>query len=200
MQHLHDGVDRRRALERRPSREHLVQDGAEGVNVGRHTDAMRLTGRLLRRHVAGRADDLAAERAAAVPIEPFGQTEIGDLREEIRQPKSEIGRQREVGSAKTNGMGLREWGLWFCFGLRTSALRFSLQQDIRRLEVAMDNAVLMGEVHGPGQRFDELDGRFDGLRVAVQMLAEAAVRGVFQHEIGDAVRLADIVDLHDIAR
>ena len=59
------GVQRRRALERRPAGEQLVEDRAEGVDVGRRADRRRLPLGLLGGHVARRAERRRRLRSAA---------------------------------------------------------------------------------------------------------------------------------------
>src|SRR5262249_11927720 len=76
-------------VERRAAREQLVQDGAQGVNVGSRTNLLRLPRRLFRRHVARRAEQRLTPARADVGIQDLGQTEIGDLRRAV-------GRQQDV--------------------------------------------------------------------------------------------------------
>jgi hypothetical protein len=67
------------ALKRRLPRQELVQDGAQAVDVDRGGDV--LVGRgLLRRHVAGRADDGAGLGGANLAAGPLGQPKVGDMR------------------------------------------------------------------------------------------------------------------------
>ena len=58
---LAQGLQGRFRLERRPAGEQLVEDRTQGVDVGRRPDRLVPAGRLLRRHVAGRAQ--AARRS-----------------------------------------------------------------------------------------------------------------------------------------
>ena len=63
---LHDlphDLNRRAAVERRSQGEHLVQRGAQAVDVDARVEVL-LAKRLLRRHVRGRADGVAAHRQA----------------------------------------------------------------------------------------------------------------------------------------
>ena len=56
------------ALERRPARQQLVEDGSQGVDVDRRARMLRLAPGLLGRHVAGRAEDLLGSRQARVGV------------------------------------------------------------------------------------------------------------------------------------
>ena len=72
------------------------------------------------------------------------------------------------------------------------------QQHVGRLEVAVQNAVGVGGVHGPRQGLDQLR-RLQGVKGgAVKAVGETAALDVFQREEGLAVGLPDIVDLHDV--
>ncbi len=77
-------VQRRRAAERRTAGDHLVQNGAERVNVGRRRDVLNAAKRLLRGHVGRRAHDVAGERQGLVLVKLLGQPEVGDLRAPLR--------------------------------------------------------------------------------------------------------------------
>ncbi|MEZ5061445.1 MAG: hypothetical protein R2700_08020 [Solirubrobacterales bacterium] len=63
--------------ERRPAGQHLVEDAAEGVDVGAGVDALTLD--LLGRDVVERADEPAGrgQRGAARLVEPLRQAEVG---------------------------------------------------------------------------------------------------------------------------
>jgi hypothetical protein len=65
-------------LERRPAGQALVEDGAQGVDVGGRPHPLRLAGHLLRRHVARRAQDGAGLRMGRLGVQLAGQAEIGD--------------------------------------------------------------------------------------------------------------------------
>ena len=76
---LADRVDRIARLERRTAHQQLVEDRAQGIDVGGRADLPVLPSRLFRRHVTGRAEDGAALRLAGIVVHPLGQAEIGDL-------------------------------------------------------------------------------------------------------------------------
>ena len=91
MHDLVERVDERLRFERPHARDRFVQDAAERKHVGARID--RTAGDLLRRHVAGRAEDFAvlrerAERGrvgadripSAIGVDQFRQSEIDDLR------------------------------------------------------------------------------------------------------------------------
>jgi len=90
VEHGVQDVDRRRAVDRGPSAEHLEQDGAHREQVRARVD--RQTARLLRRHVARRAEHDARQRES-------GFVERG--RDGARQPEVEqldaVRRQEDVG-------------------------------------------------------------------------------------------------------
>ena len=75
----------------------------------------------------------------------------------------------------------------------------AVEQDVGRLEVAVDDALLVGGVHGPGQRLDQRGGLG---RAAAACRPAAAARlppvDELQREERQAVVLADLVDLDDV--
>ncbi len=72
------------------------------------------------------------------------------------------------------------------------------QDDVGRLDVAVDDPALVGVVEGPGQLLDEPRGLARRLGIARELLLEAAARGVFQHQVALPLELADLVDLHEV--
>ena len=78
VQHLHDRLHRRDALERRAAGQQLVEDRAQGVDVRGRADRLALAPGLLGRHVVGRPEDLTGLRLARL-AEPLGEPEVGDL-------------------------------------------------------------------------------------------------------------------------
>ncbi len=131
---------------------------------------------LLGGHVAGRAEDRAGLRLDEVAGQVLGQPEVGDLR-------------RAEGAGSGRPLGVDRVG--------RPALARGGQQDVDRLQVAVDDAVLVGVVDGAGQGADQVGGRPRRLRRAVQLAVEAAAVHVLQREVGAAFRLADLVNLDD---
>ncbi len=72
------------------------------------------------------------------------------------------------------------------------------EQDVGRLDVAVDDPAAVGHVHGPGQRLDDPGRVLDGLRLGGDPLRQAAPIEELQREIGQAVVLADLEDLDDV--
>jgi hypothetical protein len=72
-----------------------------------------------------------------------------------------------------------------------------LQEDVRRLEVAVDDAAAVGVGDGAGEGLDQAGGFPRRLGFAAQPLGQAASRDVLQGEVGQAVDLAELMDLHD---
>jgi hypothetical protein len=62
----------------------------------------------------------------------------------------------------------------------------------------VDDAGLVGGVHGPGQRLAELGGLAGWQRGAGELPVQAAAGHELQGEVRPAVGLADLVDLHDV--
>ncbi len=154
--HLHDGVQVRRRLERRPARQQLIEDGAQRVDVAGRPNLLALAAGLLGRHVRRRPHDGARGRLANV-VELLGQTEVGD------------------------------------FG--RAVLR---QQDVGRLQVAVNDAFVVRCLHGAGQRLQQACGLPCRQRGAVELPVQAAAGTELQGEEGPAVVLADLVDLDDV--
>src|SRR5262249_30265396 len=97
-------------------------------------------GRLFRGHVAGGAHNGAALGRGNVRVQLLGQTEVGDLR------KEEGGRRKEEGRVR-----------WIFFILHPSDFCL-LEEDVRRLQIAVNDAVLVGVVDGAGQGFQQGGG------------------------------------------
>jgi hypothetical protein len=72
------------------------------------------------------------------------------------------------------------------------------QQHVGRLQVAVNDAPIVGHGHCPGQQPDGLGGGARRLRAAGDPPGEAATLDEFQREEGEAVVLADLKDLHDV--
>jgi len=62
----------------------------------------------------------------------------------------------------------------------------------------VNDSLLMGIVYGPGQGFHQRCGGLGRLRFAGEFLRQGAAVHEFQGEIGVALGLADLVNLHDV--
>ena len=182
-----DGVERRRGPKRRPARQAFVQDDAQGIDVRGRPNVL-LSARLLGCHVAGRAQDGAAGRLPGIAVQLLGQAEIGNLRNNTLQTAIRRQLERPVRRLADRGRGIAQ----------VRVLIAGRQQNVGRLEIAMDDVRLMGDVHGPGQAAHHL-GRVAGRqRPTVQLLRQAAPLAIFEGKVGQTVVLADLVDLHDV--
>ena len=102
----------------------------EAVDVGRRAELAPGAGGLLGGHVAGRAQDRAADRQRAVLTGPLGQAEVGDVRASL-----------------------------------------AVEQDVRGLQVAVQEAALVGVVDGAGQGSHQPGG---GLGVVARFLLSSS--------------------------
>ncbi len=62
----------------------------------------------------------------------------------------------------------------------------------------MENVLLMGVVHGPSQGLDQGGGLAGRQGCAVEAVGQTAAVDELEGEEGQAVLLADLVDLHDV--
>src|SRR5262249_56838361 len=74
----------------------------------------------------------------------------------------------------------------------------TLQQDIGRLEVAVNHAAGMSGMNGPRQRLDQLCRRTHRLGCAVKMPGEAASGDELENEVRPARGLADVENLDNV--
>ncbi len=72
------------------------------------------------------------------------------------------------------------------------------EQDVGRLEVAVDDPALVGGLDGLGYRGHQGGGLAGRLRRARHHLGQAAALDEFHGEVRPAVQVADLVDLHDV--
>jgi len=63
------------------------------------------------------------------------------------------------------------------------------EEDVRRLQVAVDDASAVGVGHGAGQRLDESGGVGRRLRDALELLRQGAAVSEFKHQGGAALVL-----------
>src|SRR5260370_38436398 len=72
------------------------------------------------------------------------------------------------------------------------------QEHVGLLEVAVDDALLVGVLHGAGQRLGHQGGVTRRLRRAANLARQAAALDVLQTEKRTAVVLAHLEYLHDV--
>ena len=72
------------------------------------------------------------------------------------------------------------------------------QQDVGRLEIAMDDPQAMGIPDGAGQHRDHPRRRLECPRSAVEPTGKAAPLDVLHLEVGHTAVVAKAVDLHDV--
>jgi hypothetical protein len=121
----------------------LVQDDADGVDVGAGVDAVPLAARLLGTHVRRRAGEA---RPGAEVLLAQGQTEVG-----------------HDGAA------------------------VSVQQDVGRLDVAVDEAMPMGMVQAFRHPGDDLDGLRGGQPPLLQPCLQVGALDELPHDVAEAV-------------
>ena len=167
-QHRREHVAHRLAVEEPAAGEHLVEHDAEGPDVG--ATIRRPAARLLRRHVGGGAEDEAGGGA--------GAGEGGRLREGRRAAGTGVVVPApRLGEAEVEHLDLS----------------VGRQLHVRRLEVAVDDALLVRLF----ERLGDLPGDDDGLvrrqRPALQPLGEVlALRQLHDQD----VRLRPVVERH----
>ena len=85
-----------------------------------------------------------------------------------------------------------------CFGPIADSRRPTAEQHVGRLQVAVDDVVLVGVLDGAGQGVHQLGGRGRGPGGAVEPQGEAAPLDILQDQIRMPVALTDFVDLDDV--
>lgn len=152
------------AVEGGPAREELVEDDAEGVDVGAGVDVAAVHACLLGGHVLGRAEELRGAGDGGL---------VGELRAD------------GLGDPEVDDLGMR---LAVDHG----------DEDVRRLEVAVDDALVVGVLDGETDALEELEPALDGEPVAVAELRDGASLDVLHREVGVALLArAGVVDLGD---
>ena len=75
---------------------------------------------------------------------------------------------------------------------------FALQQDVRRLQITMDDLLAVGRVDGVGERLGQSRRLPRRLWPSSQVRVQCPAGDVLEYEIGRAARLADLVQLHHV--
>ena len=132
-------------------------------------------------------------RGLARFVQLLGQSEVGDFRygaveRDAARPVLALEPRGNLASSATVAAHGR---------LR----RFTLsagQQHVGRFEIAVDDVLIVGRLHGSGQQADDVGGVRGRAAECHRAAGQAAAVAVFQREVGVAVVLADLVDLHDV--
>ena len=154
------------ADERRAPREHLVEHDAQRIDV----DAMigvLARAHLLRRHVFGRAHDVARQRDVA------GRRRVGD---------------GQLGHAEVQHLAVTD-----------RSVRVHAQEDVVRLQIAVDDAVEVRRrdtAHGGQHERDRLDERH--LSRSLHPIGERLAREQLHDQTRRALVLDDVEDRHDV--
>jgi hypothetical protein len=119
----------------------------------------------------------------------------------LARPKSEIlGEKSEIRNPKSENAGdwISDFGFRISdFGFRIWGHRV-LEQDIGRLEVAVNDSLLMGRGYRPGQDFHQPRRLRSGQRRTLAMLLQAAAVDEFEGKERLSRLFADLIDLHDV--
>ena len=126
--------------ERRPPGEHLVEDGAERVDVRGGPDRSRLADHLLGGHVAGRAHPSTAQGQGRLSVEVPRQPEIGDL-------GRAVGGEQDVGRLQIAVHDPALVGRLHGLGQRGQQ-RGRLAGRLRRARQGLGQAAPLDELHG----------------------------------------------------
>ncbi|MEZ4253451.1 MAG: hypothetical protein R3B99_35020 [Polyangiales bacterium] len=121
------------------TREHLEEDRAEGVDVGARVDVV--AARLLRRHVLRRAERFARRREARASAGGLGEAEV-------EQHGAFGGLVGEL--ARAVGVGARR--------------ALAGEEDVGRLQIAVDDALVVGERERVRDLFDDAERLGEGER------------------------------------
>ena len=175
------------AVDRHAAGEAFVKDHADRVNVRRgRRRVLRVGQRLFRRHVLRRAGHDAGGGQSPGFVEALGDAEVGDLRHPVRIGPGWPGKRgRELGRARVLGRGVTRVGT-------------PGQQDVRGLEVPVDDLVLVGDPHRLRQLLGQHGGAAVRQRAGLQEFRERAAVHVLEREKRISVMPADFVDLHNV--
>ena len=168
--HAADRVDRAAGDERIPSRDRLVEDAAEGEDVGGRERG--LAAELLRRHVAERADDRRLV-GQLVAVEALGLDGVAVRR---RRPRPRLG-QAEVEQ------------------LHHAVAR---DEDVLRLEVAMDDAARVRRREAVGDGRADLDGPPPRQRAALEEAAQRVALEQLRDDVGEVALLLELIERQDV--
>ena len=161
--------------ERQLAAQELVEHDPQAVDVAAAVDMMGLAGGLLGTHVRRRADDLAVHRHDGVGLGANGQPEIDQDRP--AQP-------------------VRALFLGRSFPPIVSPVR-TLHHDIGRLDVAMDQPVVVRVVEGLGDLRDEQGALPEGEPALLQRVPERRALDEVGDQDGDVIQREDLVEPHD---
>ena len=162
------------AAERPLAGQQLVQHDAKAVHVAAGIDAVRLAASLFRRHVRRGAEYFAFRRhRGRIIAVAFRKTEVGQLRQE-----------RGVRSAERGAVG----PTGICFLLRAPRSALRAQKDVRRLHVAVNDAVPVRRIEGVGDLRDELRGSGRGEGACLKAIGERDAVNQLLDEVAHAVR------------
>jgi hypothetical protein len=179
-------VVHRAPLERGPTGEQFVKDRAQRVDVGRGGNVLGRPERLFRRHVGRGAHDAAILRTTAVVVDTLGQAEVGDLEGHVWRAQCRL-RDRRGGR-----VGLKR-------GRRVTWSRgLGAQEDVARLQVAVNDATRVGVVDGAGQHLGHSGRGHWLLRLAVDGLAQRAAGAELEREERLVAELPGLEHLHDV--
>jgi hypothetical protein len=190
--HLSDGLAGH--WEGKPAGEHFVEDDSERIHVGAGVDGVGAALHLLGAHVGEGADDLASvgaqrRRRCAIGIGEAGDAEVEDL----GLAADQRGGGCEAESRSSRGVGGGRCGDGGCGVVR-------LDEDVARLEVAVDDAFLVRVMDGVADAGDEGGAIRDG-EVGSELEQRAAFDQLHREERSlDAVgpgRRAGLEDLGD---
>ena len=150
----------------------LVEGRPQGVNVGRRPQVPQAAGGLLGSHVGRRAERRAAAGQIAVILGQLRQAEVGHARDQVRTDRRRPGRWRR-----------------------------SLEHDVARLQVAMEDPAVVRMLDGPwaSVAISPAAARC-GHRLVTRLEPgrERRTRAIGRDDVGDRSQLAGLVDRDDV--
>ena len=130
---------------------------------------------------------LGVPMIAPVPVNP------DSLCKSLAKPKSVI---FGVNGRSTDQRAMRRM-VRLRLGIRIDGFVI-FEQDIRRLEIPVDDAIGMRVVDGTGQLLDHASGGPSEQRFAVHLVRERSAVDEFEREVRQSIAFADVVDLDDV--